>query len=190
MGGGMGGGKSYGLLEAFPCIGIKATGHQAAGVVKTPPAAEETAELKPGLDVAVVKVNGSLETGAGLGKILGAVMKKPKAIVGIRIVGVDKGGFFQMVGSIMGIAQIQGEDTQAVVGTPVTRVLLQEGLKILPGLGMLAKPGLENAEAKTGLRVGWIILKNLVQMMGGTLVIPFLQKDEGKLVVCVGKARL
>lgn len=190
MGRGMGGGKPYGLLEAFPCLGVKATVRQAAGVVKSPPAAEETAELKPGLDVAVVKVNGGLETGTGLGKILGAVMKKPEAIVGVGIVRVDKGGFFKVVGSVMGIAQIQGKETQSVVGTPVTRVLLQEGLKILPGLNMTIKTGQEDAKAKTCLRVGWIILKNLVQMMDGTLVIPFLQKDEGKLVVCVGKAGL
>ena len=35
-----------------------------------------------------------------------------------------------------------------------------------------------------------VFFKNLVQMVGGTLVIPFLQKNEGKLVVCVGKAGL
>ena len=190
MGGGMIGVEPYGLLEAFPCLGVEAAVHQAAGFVKTSTTEEETAELKAGPDVIIIEVNGGLEAGAGLGKILGTVMEKPKTVVGVGIVRVNKGGFLQVVGGVMGITPIQGQDTQSVVRTPVTRVLLQEGLKILPGLSMPAKPGLEDAKAKTCLRMGGIILKDPVQVVGGTLVIPFLQKDEGKLVVRVGKAGL
>jgi hypothetical protein len=76
------------------------------------------------------------------------------------------------------------------VRAPVPWILLQKGLEILLGLGMPAKPGLKNAKAKTCLGVGGIILKNLVQVAGSTLVIPFLKKDQGKLVVRIGKAGL
>ena len=73
---------------------------------------------------------------------------------------------------------------------PVPRVLLQKSLEISLSLGMPAKPGLEDAKAKTCLGVSGIILKDLVQVVGSTLVIPFLEKDQGKLVVRIGKAGL
>ena len=76
------------------------------------------------------------------------------------------------------------------MGTPIPRVLLQEGLEILLGFGMPVEIGLEDAQVKSCLGVCRIVFQDLAQVMGGPLVIPFLQKDKGKLVVRIGKAGL
>ena len=127
----MGGVQVKGSFKAFSGLGIEASVNEVSRFVIATSTAEMESKLEVSLDMRGIKVDGGLQIEASFSEILGTVMKETEAVMGVSVVRIEAGGFFEMIEGIVGVAQLQGEKAEVVVGPGVSGIDF-DGLFIMP----------------------------------------------------------